>query len=304
MKTGAFLEAIRQYLKQGISERDNKSIQFKYRKIRSSRGDGELSLWLKVDEKAIFWYSSREPWTSHVNQEYREASGFRDYLLNPRPVDQCLGCRLKEQTAANLFDEIRQPVGRGIVAPPMRSTWLPCGTRCKSPPRENQCCGQWRGWSPGPFPVTSGCFHRCSSPPHHHLHLLYVVKPAAGRNLPQEWTPRLGSKVEALACQSQRSSARWYQSSSFGFNPPPPPGVGLLQQVSMFQLCPCVSSCGRHGSRLVPPGRAAFQPPLSVIHLYIIHQGPAHKDSWWPSGLDAVALRCLPTRRFTPTRGR
>lgn len=29
MKTGAFLEAIRRYLKQGISERDNKSIQFK-----------------------------------------------------------------------------------------------------------------------------------------------------------------------------------------------------------------------------------------------------------------------------------
>lgn len=85
---------------------------------------------------------------------------------------------------------------------------------------------------------------------------------------------------------------------------PPPPGVGLLQQVSMFQLCPCVSSDGRHGSRLVPPGRAAFQPPLSVIHLYIICQGPAPKDSWWPSGLDAVALRCLPTRRFTPTRGR
>lgn len=143
-----------------------------------------------------------------------------------------------------------------------------------------------------------------AAPPHHHLHLFYVVKPAAGRNLPQEWTPRLGSKVEALACQSQRSSARWYQSSSFGFNPPPPPGVGLLQQVSMFQLCPCVSSDGRHGSRLVPPGRAAFQPPLSVIHLYIICQGPAPKDSWWPSGLDAVALRCLPTRRFTPTRGR
>lgn len=88
---------------------------------------------------------------------------------------------------------------------------------------------------------------------------------------------RLGSKVEALACQSQRSSARWYQSSSFGFNPT---GVGLLQQVLMFQLCPCVSSDGRHGSRLVPPGRGAFQPPLSVIHLYIIRQGPAHKDSW------------------------
>lgn len=80
------------------------------------------------------------------------------------------------------------------------------------------------------------------------------------------------------------------------FQPPRSSGVGLLQQVLMFQLCPCVSSDGRHGSRLVPP--------LSVIHLYIIRQGPAHKDSWWPSGLDAVTLRCLPTRRFTPTLGR
>lgn len=133
----------------------------------------------------------------------------------------------------------------------------------------------------GRFPATSGCFHRCSPPPHHHLHLLYVVKPAAGRNLPQEWTPGSGQRSRpSPASHSGHLHAGIKAAASVSTLPTPHPGFGLLQQVSMFQLCPCVSSDGRHGSHLVPPGRAAFQPPLSVIHLYIIRQGPAHKDSW------------------------
>lgn len=43
------------------------------------------------------------------------------------------------------------------------------------------------------FPATSGGFHRCSSP-HRHLHHIYVLKPAAGRNLPQERTPGWGQR--------------------------------------------------------------------------------------------------------------
>lgn len=70
---------------------------------------------------------------------------------------------------------------------------------------------------------------------------------------------RLGSpKVAALACLSQQSSARWFQSSSFGFKLFFPPGVGLLQRFLCFNSAPSFLSTPAE------TGRGAFQPPLPV----------------------------------------
>lgn len=131
------------------------------------------------------------------------------------------------------------------------------------------------------FPATSGCFHRCSSP-------TATSTSFTSSNQQQEETCRKNGHPAGVKGRGPRLPVTAVigtlvskQQLRFQTPPPPPPSRRRPPPVVlMFQLCLCVSSDSRHGSRLLPLGRGGFQPPLSIIHLYIIRQGPAHKDSW------------------------
>lgn len=143
-------------------------------------------------------------------------SGFRDYLLNPRPVDRCLGCRLTEQRHRIVCREMRRSVGSGNATHPIRfsgDTML-ISSQGKSLPRS---VGRKKSWA-----VSCDIWPLSPVPPTTFPPLRYIVEPAAGRNLLQEWTPGWG--------QRSRPSASCFQSSSLSFKSPrprprPPPAV-------------------------------------------------------------------------------
>lgn len=161
----------------------------------------DQSMWLSSlgDVELLWWDSnilvcSHEPSTSYVNQDYREPSGFQNclqglwyYLLNPNPVLQYLGCRLREQTVLNLSMKCIRQQTSGSAGPPFRKSYLHL-THDVNLLAENQYqaaeADEAVGCFVAGFPVTSGCFHWCRI--FFFFFCLYVVKPAAGRNLPQE----------------------------------------------------------------------------------------------------------------------
>lgn len=112
---------------------------------------------------------------------------------------------------------------------------------------------------------------------------------------------RLGSKVEALACLSQRSSACQFQSSSFGFKLPPrrrpPPAAFMFLPLRFFPRRRRKSS-RTDGQRYLS---TSYSRPSIFIQsakaqlIKTVGDLPAS---------DAVTLGCLPTSRFTATRRR
>lgn len=186
----------------------------------------------------------------------------------------------QNNTAANLSDETRRSVSAGIVRRPTCSTLFSCLKMVISFHREPQlgsvepmkswavCCDIWL-LSP-PLPPTAPSQPRplcrqCSS----------RKKPAARMDT------RLGSQRSrpSPACHSGHLHAGFKAAASVS-SPP----HWLPPAVFMFQLRPCVSFDGADGSRVIP----------TSIHLDVIRQGPARKDSWWPSGLGRCHPRLLP----------
>lgn len=171
---------------------------------------------------------SHEPSTSHVNQDYREPSGFQNclqgpwyYLLNPNFVVLYLGCRLREQTALNLSMKCIRQQRSGSAGPPFRKSYLHL-THDVNLLGENQYqaaeAEEIAGCFAAGFPVTSGCFHRCR------IFIFFFVFMLP--NQQQEETCRknrhpAGVKGQASPCHSERPSASSYQSNSFGFILPP-----------------------------------------------------------------------------------
>lgn len=171
--------------------------------------------------------------------------------LIPDLLISVLGLQIDGATQLPIFsNEMLRSVGAGIVRRPVGSTLFCCCTMLISSQREAPL------WSAEQMKSWAVCcdiwllFTDATPPPPSRK------KPAAGMDT------RLGSKVEALACLSQRSSARHFQSSGFGFKPLPLPWPPPA--VFMSQLCPCVCFDGGDGRRLVPTGSGVFQPPLPV----------------------------------------